>query len=150
MGWDYLSTPKLQRLHHWSLGIYKLFIPFFITGIITYPSWDKTLIKLIPRWHFSKFPRDCSYAMAPQGLTYWSRATYICVSKLTIISLDDKGLTPGWRHTIIWNHAGILLIRILGTNFSEILNEMHTFSFKKMQLKMSSAKWRLFRLGLRG
>ena len=35
----------------------------------------------------------------------------------------------------------------LGTIFSEILIEIPTFSFKKMHLKMSSAKWRLFCLG---
>ena len=27
MGWNYLSSPKLQRLHRWSLGIDKLFQP---------------------------------------------------------------------------------------------------------------------------
>ena len=42
----------------------------------------------------------------------------------------------------------ILLIRTLGTNFSEILGKIHSFSFKKMHLKMSSAKGRLFSLGL--
>ena len=36
----------------------------------------------------------------------------------------------------------------LRTNFSEILIEIHTFSFKEMHLKMSSAKWRLVCLGL--
>ena len=50
--------------------------------------------------------------------------------------------------TIIWNNAGILLIRPLGTNSSEILIEIHTFSFKKIDLKMSSAKFRPFGLGL--
>ena len=45
---------------------------------------------------------------------------------------------------IIWTNAGILLIRPLGTNFSEILIEIHTFLFKKMHLKMPSAKWRPF------
>ena len=45
-------------------------------------------------------------------------------------------------------NAGILLTRILGTNFSEILIETHIFSFRKMHLKqLSSAKWRLFLLG---
>ena len=38
--------------------------------------------------------------------------------------------------------GGILLIGPLGTNFSEILSEIHTFSFNKMHLKMSSAKRR--------
>ena len=42
----------------------------------------------------------------------------------------------------------MLLIRTLGTNFSEILNEIRTFSFKKMHLKTSSAKWLPFCLGL--
>ena len=80
-------------------------------------------------------------------LTHWGRATHICVSKLTIIA-SDNGLSPGRRQAIIWTNAGILLIRTLGINFSEILCEIHSFSFSKMHLKMSSAKWRLFGLGL--
>ena len=73
--------------------------------------------------------------------------THICVGKLTIID-SDNGLLPGRRQAFIWTNAGILLIRTLGTNFSEILSEIQSFSFKKMHLKMSSAKWRLFCLGL--
>ena len=65
--------------------------------------------------------------------------THICVGKLTIIG-SDKGLSPGRCQAIIWTHAGILLIGPLGTNFNEILIEVLTFSFKKMRLKMSSAK----------
>ena len=73
--------------------------------------------------------------------------THICDSKQTIIG-SDHGLSPGRRQAIIWTNAGILLIRTLGTNFSEILSEIHSFSFSKMHLKMSSATWRLFGLGL--
>ena len=62
------------------------------------------------------------------ALTHWGRVTHICVSKLT--------------------NAGILLIGPLRTNFSEILIEILTFSFKKMRLKVSSAKRRPFCLGL--
>ena len=54
----------------------------------------------------------------------------------------------GTNQTIIWINAGILLTRILATNFSEILSEIVTFSLKKMHFKMSSAKWRQFCLGL--
>ena len=72
---------------------------------------------------------------------------YKCVGKLTIIG-SDNGLSPGRLQAIIWTNAGILLIRPLGTNFSEILIGIQTFSFKKMYLKMSSAKWRPFCLGL--
>ena len=73
--------------------------------------------------------------------------THKCVCKLTIIASDD-GLSPGRRQAIIWTNAGILLIEPLGTNFSEILIGIQIFSFKKMHLKMSSAKWRPFCLGL--
>ena len=66
---------------------------------------------------------------------------HICVSKLTIIG-SDNGLSAGRRQVIIWTNAGILLIRTLGTYVSEPLSEIHTFSFKKMHFKMSSAKWR--------
>ena len=76
-------------------------------------------------------------------LTHWGRVTHICVGKLTIIG-SDNGLSPGRRQVIIWTNAGILLIGPLRTNFSEILSEIHSFSFKKMHLKMSSAKWRPF------
>ena len=57
-------------------------------------------------------------------------------------------LAPGRRQAIIFTKAGILLIRPLETNFSEILIEIHTFSSKKMHFKMSSGKWRPFCLGL--
>ena len=80
-------------------------------------------------------------------LTYWGRVTHICLSKLTIIG-SDNGLLPGRRQAIIWIDSGILLIRTLGTNFSEILSEIHTFSLKKMHLNMSSGKKRPFCLGL--
>ena len=72
-------------------------------------------------------------------LTHWGRVTHICVSKLTIIG-SDNGLSPGRLQAIIWPNGGILLIESLGSNFSEILIAIKTFSFKKMNLKMSSGK----------
>ena len=72
--------------------------------------------------------------------------THICVGNLTITG-SDNGLSPD--QAIIWTNAGILLIGSLRTNFSEILIGFQTFSFKKMYLKMSSAKWRPFCLGLK-
>ena len=80
-------------------------------------------------------------------LTHWGRVTHICVGNLTIIGTDN-GLSPRRRQAIIWTNAGILSIGHLGTNFNEKLIEIQIFSFKKMRLKMSSAKWRLFSLGL--
>ena len=72
--------------------------------------------------------------------------THIFVSKITIIG-SDNGLAPGRRQAINWTNAGISFIRTVRTNLSEMLNEIHTFSFKNMHLKMS-AKWRQFCLGL--
>ena len=84
---------------------------------------------------------NCLYS-----LTHWGRLTLIYVSKLTIIA-SINGLSPGQCQAINWANNRIVLIRTLGTNFSEILSEIHTFSFKKMHLKMSSAKWRQCCLG---
>ena len=80
-------------------------------------------------------------------LTHCGRVTHICVLKLTIIG-SDNGLSPGRRQPIIWTNDGIPLIRPLETNLSEIRIKIHTFSFKKMHLKMSPRKWRQFCLGL--
>ena len=80
-------------------------------------------------------------------LTHWGRVTHICVSKRIIIG-SNNGFSPGRRRAIIWTNTEMLFIRTLGTNFSEILSEIHSFSFSKMRLKMSSAKWRPFGLGL--
>ena len=80
-------------------------------------------------------------------LTHWGRVTHICVGNLTIIG-SDNGLSPDRCQAIIWTNAELLLIGPLGTNFSEILIEILTFSFQKMRLKVSFAKWRPFCLGL--
>ena len=79
--------------------------------------------------------------------THWGRVTHICVGNLAIIG-SNNGLSPGRRQAIIWTDVGILLIGSWGTNFSEIWIGIETFSLKKIHLKMSSAKGRLFSLGL--
>ena len=71
------------------------------------------------------------------ALTHWGLVTHICVSKVTIIG-SDNGLSSGRRQAIICTNAVTLLIGPSGTNFSKILTNIHTFSFKKMYLKMSS------------
>ena len=81
-------------------------------------------------------------------LTHWGWVTmHICIGRLTIIG-SDNGLSPGQGQAIIWTNAGILLIEPSGTNFSELLKEFQTFSLKKIHLKMLSAKYYPFRLGL--
>ena len=89
-------------------------------------------------WHWSCWHSVVITNDGLVGLTHWGRVTHICVSKLTTIG-SDNGLSPGRRQAIIWTNAGILLIGTLGTNFTEILSEIHAFSFKKIHLKMSMA-----------
>ena len=73
--------------------------------------------------------------------------THICVGNVIIIG-SDNGLAPYRRQAIIRTNAEILLIGHLGTNFREISIKILAFSFKKMHLKVSSANWRPFCLGL--
>ena len=85
--------------------------------------------------------------MLHKTLTHWGWVLHICVSKLTIIGLDN-GLSPCRCQAIIWTDAWILLIGVLGTNFSEISIGIQIFSLKKMHFKMLSVEWRPFCLGL--
>ena len=129
-------------------------IPVGISNIIS-DHWQYPLMPVIrvvqggcERVYWSLHPSiHHANALLLNTLTHWGRVTHICVGNLTIIG-QDNGLSPGLRQAIIWTNAGILLIGPWWTNFSEISIGIHTFSFKKIHLKMSSAKWRPFCLGL--
>ena len=92
-------------------------------------------------WSQSALMQVMACFLFGKPLPHWGRVTHICISKLTIVG-SDNGLLPGWRQTIIWTNAGMLLIGPLGTSFSETLIEIYIFSFKKMHLQLSSRKWR--------
>ena len=135
--------------HRW---IHRTFLDLRLNKRLSKQSWG---------WWFETLSRSswrpCNVWVALNGwrihieqdltelfaLTHWGRATHICVGKLTTI-VSDNGLSPGRRQAIIWTIAGILLIWPLGTDFSEFSIGIQTFSFKKMHLKMPSAKWRPF------
>ena len=74
-------------------------------------------------------------------LTHWGWVTHICIGSY-------NGMSSGRCQVITWTNAGILLTELLGINFSEISIGIHTFLFRKMYLKMSSAKWCPFLIGL--
>ena len=116
-------------------------MPFVIFVLYHSRHWD--LINKLKKAH-------SIYCMATAVLcmlTHWGRETHICVSKLTITGTEN-GLSPGRRQAIIWTSAGILLIWTLGTNVSEILIKINSFSLKKMHLKMSSGRRQPSCLGL--
>ena len=113
-----------------------------------HPWEDSTMIGVVNEVNeISEFQRRTKTFVALIPLTHWDRVTHICVSKLTSIG-SDNDLSPGRRQASFWTNAGILLIWPLETNFSEILIELHTFSFKKMHLNMSSGKLQPFCVGL--
>ena len=130
---------------------------------VTRPQWVKVSTKCRPQASLQLFPTlsplhshaysvvivtiDHNNVFKNCILTHWGSLTHICISELNIID-SDNGLSPGRRQAIISTNAGILLIRPLETNFSEILIGNQTFSFKKMYLKMASVKWCPFCLGL--
>ena len=109
--------------------------------------WHKRPI-IVPTflaWHMPWLNFDSSASPPTDFIAQAITCTFN--SNLSIIG-PDIGISPGRRQAIIWTNAGILLIGPWGTNFSEILIGIHTFSFKKIYLKMSSAKWRPFCLSL--
>ena len=103
------------------------------------PLYQATLFKTA-----DKIDRDPTTI---RTLTHRGRVTHTCVVNLGHIG-SDNGLSPVRRQAITWTNFGILLIGPLGTNFNEMLIEIHTFSLKKIHLKMSSGKWRPSCLGL--
>ena len=62
-------------------------------------------------------------------LTHWDRVTHIIYKLSTIAS--DNGLSPDQHQAIILTNNGMLLILALGTNFSEIVSEIHMHSHDK-------------------
>ena len=63
----------------------------------------------------------------------------MCVGNLTIIG-SDNGLSPGRRQAITWTNVWIFWNGPLGTNFSEMLIEIRTFSFKEIQIENAVRK----------
>ena len=115
-------------------------------------NFNEILIK-IPKFLFKKIHfKMLSVKLLPfcpggDDLTQWGRVTHICVSKSTIFG-SDNGLSLGRYQAIILTNAGLLSIGTLGTNFSEILSEIHTFLFRKRHLKMPSGNGGPFCLSL--
>ena len=91
----------------------------------------------------ASFTKEVNSRLAKPPLLFKGRSANRGLTSLVKGATVDKPLS-----VIMWTNNGKLLIRTSGTNLSEILSEMYTFSFKKMHLKISSAKWRQFVLAL--
>ena len=155
----------LFRVWSWNNGVRRMSFYILMATLRTHISYSRDIF-LATHQHESYSPK--TVAISPTGpwttsnclwwrtkachvytyaITHWGRVAHICVGKQITIG-SDNGLSPERRQAIIWIISKISLIGTLRTNFSQILSEIHTFSLKKMHLKMSSAKWRQFYLGL--
>ena len=147
------ANQELSQYHlcfqccHWSLSLRQ---PAVQPVIAKLASWELSVFSAAQQKIKQFWYNVCFIIyrnLIQKRLTHWGRVTHICVSKLTIIG-SENGLAPGRRQAIIWTNAGMLLIGPLGTNFNETSIKIHTFSLKKIHLKLSSGKWRPFCLGL--
>ena len=136
-----LSPARHQAIICWDIvnSTLRNKLQWILIGIQTF-----SFMKMHLEMSSAKRPPFC---LGPNVLTHGGRVTHIYVRKLTSIG-SDNGLSPDRRQAIIWTNAGLSFFLPLATNFSEILIEILTFSFKKMRLKMPSAKCCSFRLGL--
>ena len=134
----YIALVSFIEFTHYAQPIHNLEQNgWYTSDDICWLAYCKTAVTpLLKHWSY------CSLA-----LTYWRWVTHICVGNLMNIC-SDNGLSPGRRQAFILTNAVILFFGPLGTNFSEISIKILTFSLKKMRLKVSSAKWRPFCLGL--
>ena len=79
-------------------------------------------------------------------LTHWGLEMHICVGELTTIG-PENGMAPSRRQAIIILSKPMLEYCWLATKYSEILIKNYILSFKKVHLKIASAKWRPICLG---
>ena len=129
-----INTFELRQKFHWSL-----FLPmgsiFKESPLAQVMAWCQ-----VNTWTNDDYMlRHHTASLGHHYLTHWGQMMHTCVRKLTIIG-SDNGLSPGLRQAIIWTNARIFLIGHLVTNFKEISSRIHSFSFKKIHLKMSSGK----------
>ena len=123
-----------------------------VYDLINHIFWKYTVLQLWVKFKHDtilRIPQQISCHDVCTIVTHWGRVTHICVGKLTVIG-SDQGLSPGRIKAIIYTNAWIVCIRTLVTTFNEILSHTHTFSFKKMHMKISSTKWRPYVQGGEG
>ena len=86
-------------------------------------------------------PINAGWKLIPGSLLYLISPYCRIYASMNRDSIGSgNGLVPNRGQAITWTNADLLSIGPLGTNFSEIQQiEILSFSFKKMQLKLSSA-----------
>ena len=123
--------------------------PFWAVTTCSYEVWRIRAKTVETKWNGCRFADVNSHfkihfleQVTSHSLIEAERCIHVSPT-LAIIG-SDNGLSPVRRQAIIWTNAVSLSIGPLGTNFSQIVFKIQTFSLKKMHLKMSSGKCRPF------
>ena len=77
---------------------------------------------------------------------------FLCIWKIDgtytevkwVIIGSGNGLLPVWQQAITWTNDDLLPFRPIGISLCQIYIKIRKISLKKIHLKMSSTKWRLF------
>ena len=124
---DQLSS-LMQNTHNLQLTINRKFMKK------THKSWGHPINWLLIGYGNYSSVYNLSYTL----LNPWTEREPHTVIKTSTWSISSHYL----------DQCGNTVNELIGTNFSQISTTIHTFSFKKMHLKMSSVKWRLYCLSL--
>ena len=100
MEWNYLSNPKLKRLHHWSLGTNTGFHPTFCNGcnhllMLGLKIWHVS--KMRPKWHITQWYCTLYTITAVRWYTYEAKIMSSLCDNLQGMILIIV-LTACWRH----------------------------------------------------
>ena len=125
---------SIHQSWYWKQGprLHNVFL--YVWPLSESSSW----LSPYKRFTVSRRMNTATFTWLP--LTHLSQCR-IYASLNWVIIVPGNGLSPFRRQAITWTNTELLLIGSLGTNFSESRIKLKSFSFIKMHLKMSSAKW---------
>ena len=126
-------------------------------GVSTQDNAEMCLVQFTLKRFFVSFILHSRYHAIPINIifvrSFWAlsshrgRVTHMCIGNITRITSDNV-LPPGRQPSHYLNQCWNVVNWTLRNELKWILIEIQTFSFKIMHMKMSSAKWRPFYLGL--
>ena len=125
------------RFYFWTSYIISVLIKWLASKEICFPQFREDFLHMV-----CIFCLDCQVSLAVlKAALGWLSIDEDFHSLHWFYINSDNGLSPSWHPPINWTKAGMFLTGPLETNLSEILIKIHTFSLKKMHLKLSSGKW---------
>ena len=150
MVWNYLSTPKLQRLHRWSLGLDKGFRPTHCNGCNNLSMLGLKLIYVSIKGHWWSIFLEYSTEKIHLVCHNWSWLN-VLLQNTSYFALRGHLLWRKWSAMIIVYHKSemtqVLVIRVLPSSPTACRDLMGTPNFWHQIVHSAvdfSYKWRGF------